>query len=224
VIADYYRDRFGATSEIITYGAFVDKSVSPQLLDSFGLRKGEYILYVSRLEPENNALGLVQAYSNLKTEIPLVVVGDAPYAKQYIEKVKAAADSRVIFTGYQFGDVYHALQANCLFYIQASEVGGTHPALVSAMAYGNCVVANDVPEHREVLGDAGSYYRYNDFEDLTAVMADLLSNRQRIRSIGAMAATRAHKLYSWESVTSQYLKLFYEALSSKATLSGAMPG
>ena len=50
------------------------------------------------------------------------------------------------------------LQSNALAYVQATEVGGTHPALVEAMGAGNAIVANDVPEHRETLGDAGLYY------------------------------------------------------------------
>ena len=67
-----------------------------------------------------------------------------------------------MMTGYVFGDGYAELQSNALLYIQATEVGGTHPALVEAMGRGACIVANDVPEHREVLGEAGRYYRRND--------------------------------------------------------------
>ena len=88
-----------------------------------GLEPGRYLLYVSRLEPENNALLTVQAYARVETDVPLVLVGDAPYAQDYIREVKAAADDRVRFLGYRFGDDYHALQANALAYIQATEVG-----------------------------------------------------------------------------------------------------
>ncbi|MEZ4754193.1 MAG: hypothetical protein R3A13_07780 [Bdellovibrionota bacterium] len=40
------------------------------------------------------------------------------------------------------------------------------------MAYGNAVIANDVPEHREVLEDAGFYYPRNNFGEL-AVLIEL---------------------------------------------------
>lgn len=212
VIADYYQEHFGCPSEVIAYGAEANRPVSVAMLSKLGLERGRYILYVSRLEPENNALGVVQAYSRLKTDIPLVVVGDAPYAKGYIERVKAAANGQVIFTGYQFGECYRVLQANCLLYIQASEVGGTHPALVAAMAYGSCVVANDVPEHREVLGDAGVYYSFNDFEDLGSILGKLLADPTTIRGFGEIAAERAKVKYSWKSVTDSYESLFYDVL------------
>ena len=42
--------------------------------------------------------------------MPLVVVGDAPYADDYIAGLKRMAGPGVIFTGYRFGDDYHSLQ------------------------------------------------------------------------------------------------------------------
>ena len=39
-------------------------------------------------------------------------------------------------------------------FVETSGVGGTHPALVEAMAFGNCVVTHDTPENLETLGRA----------------------------------------------------------------------
>lgn len=186
-----------------------------ELLSRFGLEPGRYILYVSRLEPENNALGVVQAYERLAADVPLVVVGDAPYADAYKAKVKAAAPDRVVFTGFQFGDAYRELRSNCLFYIQATEVGGTHPALVEAMAYGNSIIANDVPEHREVLGDAGLYYNRNNFEDLSDQIERLLRDQGLRKSLGQKAAKRASELYSWEKIVADYENLFFEMIGAR---------
>ncbi|KHD08602.1 hypothetical protein PN36_02695 [Candidatus Thiomargarita nelsonii] len=36
--------------------------------------------------------------------------------------------------------------------------GGTHPALVEAMAFGNCVITHNTPENLETIGDAGFSY------------------------------------------------------------------
>ncbi len=65
------------------------------------------------------------------------------------------ADPRVRFVGAIYGAGYRVLQSHAIAYVQATEVGGTHPALVEAMGAGNAILANDVPEHREILGDAG---------------------------------------------------------------------
>ena len=97
-----------------------------------------------------------------------MIVGDAPYASDYKAQVKAAAAATpgAILAGYVFGDGYAELQSNALLYVQATEVGGTHPALVEAMGRGAAILANDVPEHHEVLADAGIYYERNDADAL----------------------------------------------------------
>ena len=48
-----------------------------------------------------------------------------------------------------------ALQQNAYWYVHATEVGGTHPALLEALGYGNCVLTLATPENLEVVGEAG---------------------------------------------------------------------
>ena len=96
------------------------------------------MLYVSRLEPENNARMVIEAFKKVRTAYRLLVVGDAPYAHEYIQDLKerARGDRRIIFTGFVFGQDYRALQQNAYCYVHATEVGGTHPALLEAMGAG----------------------------------------------------------------------------------------
>lgn len=213
-IQDYYRTHLNRETQCISYGtALVDRGFGAARLAQYGLDPDRYLLYVSRLEPENNALLVVQAYRQVVTDIPLVIVGDAPYAKQYIRDVRAAADDRVRFLGYRFGDDYHALQANALVYIQATEVGGTHPALVEALGHGNAVVAHDVPEHREVIGDAGVYFRYRDPGDLAQQLQQLIGSREGVTHYRGLAKERARARYGWDSVTDRYEAYFSELIA-----------
>lgn len=205
VIADYYTERYSCPSEVIAYGASAKKIDTLTTLDKFKLCARKYILYVSRLEPENNALGVIEAFVGLKTDCVLVIVGDAPYAQAYKEKLREAANSRVVFCGFQFGDAYLELRKNCLFYVQATEVGGTHPALLEAMAYANCVIANNTPEHVEVLADTGLYYNKNNFLELRERMQYLLDNPQVISQFGERARSRVEEKYSWNKIINQYL-------------------
>jgi glycosyltransferase involved in cell wall biosynthesis len=204
VIAEYYRERYHKEPVVIAYGASATRSENTGILQTFGLLPGRYILYVSRLEPENNALGVIEAFNKLNTDYKLAVVGDAPYAKSYIEQLKSIANERVVFTGFQFGDAYHQLRTHAQIYIQASEVGGIHPALLEGMAYGQCVIANDVPEHREALGKCGLYYKKNDFNELRVILEGVLKNQELVRQYGQQAATRARELYSWEQIVDRY--------------------
>ena len=210
VIADYYLEEYGVESEVIAYGASPEFKKPGNVLSEFNLSKSEYILYVSRLEPENNALGVIQAYNKLDTHVPLVIVGDAPYADEYKADLKREASQQVVFTGFQFGDAYKELRTNCMFYIQATEVGGTHPALVEAMAYGNAVIANQVPEHTEVLEGAGLYYPKNDFDKLASLMGELLSDSAKRDELSNKATSLAAQKYTWDAIVDSYEKLFLD--------------
>jgi glycosyltransferase involved in cell wall biosynthesis len=215
VIQSYYRDRLGRETRCFPYGTELwERGHDADRVRALGLEPGRYFLYVSRMERENNALLVVQAYRRVATEVPLVMVGDAPYARGYMNEVRAAADDRVRFLGYRFGDDYHALGANALAYVQATEVGGTHPALVEALGHRNAVIAHDVPEHREVVGDAGLYFAYRDSEDLAARMRDLLSNPAAVNRLRQLAEKRVNERYSWEAVANEYEAWFMELMDA----------
>ena len=209
VIRNYYRAELGRETQFFPYGSSLfERGYLADRVRAMELEPDRYVLYVSRLEPENNALLVVAAYRTVETEVPLVIVGDAPYANAYVQQVHAAADSRVRFLGYRFGDDYHALQANASVYIQATEVGGTHPALVEALGHRNAVLAHDVPEHREVLGDAGAYFAYHDANALAVQLAALLGDASTRSELRDRAGARVREHFSWESITDAYEAYF----------------
>lgn len=214
-IQSYYRMKFGRDSTFIPYGAPEKRVETDEVLNKYGLQSRKYVLYVSRLEPENNAHVVVKAYEKTKTDMPLVVVGDAPYNEKYISDLKSTKDKRIIFTGYVFGSGYHELQSHAYCYVQATEVGGTHPALLEGMGYGNCIVANTVPEHVEVLEEAGVYFDAKNPRSLTDKLQTLLDNPKLVEKHRALAKARAEAHYSWDGVTSDYEALFKRMASGR---------
>jgi glycosyltransferase involved in cell wall biosynthesis len=208
VIQEYYKKRYGKTSILIPYGIHSEEIRTKEILDKYGLHPQEYILYVSRLEPENNAHIVIRAFEKVKTEMNLVIVGDAPYAKEYINSLKETKDPRIIFTGYVFGQGYKEFQSHAFCYIHATEVGGTHPALIEAMGFGNCVIANGTPENREVLSNTGLIYEINDVENLKEKIQFIVDNPEIIDEYGKKSRDRAEKEYNWNSIVDKYEKLF----------------
>ena len=63
-------------------------------------------------------------------------------------------------------------------------MGGTHPALVEAMGYGNCVLVNDTPENREVAGDAGLYFRADEPATLSGLFERVRRDPAWARDMG----------------------------------------
>lgn len=210
VIERYYLDRYDAVSIFIPYGAKIEKPKTREILTKIGLAPGEYFLYVSRFEPENNAHLVVQAFEKVRTSKRLVMVGDAPYSANYIGRVSATRDPRIVFPGAIYGNGYWQLQANAFCYIHATEVGGTHPALIEAMGQGGIVIANQTPENSEVLGNAGILYRKNDVEDLARCVQEVADHPERYAKLKAAARERARTIYSWEGVIDRYEQLFVQ--------------
>ena len=202
VIQDYYATRYKKDSSMIAYGADVERRAALEELDKFDLKPNQYVLYVSRLEPENNAHLVIEAYEKVETDLPLVIVGGAPYAHDYIAKLKSTKDKRIKFLGFVFGEDYRALQQNAYCYVHATEVGGTHPALIEAMGAGNCALVLNTPENLEVMGDAG--IKYDSVEDLTKQLRRLLDNPSIISEYRARAMARVRARYDWEQITNQY--------------------
>jgi glycosyltransferase involved in cell wall biosynthesis len=207
-IQDYYLTRYGAPSTMIAYGAEIERKQDAGAIERFGVRPEEYFLYVSRLEPENNAAMVIEAYRAAKRDLKLVIVGDAPYSDGYKRRLTdlAEGDDRIIFTGFVFGAEYKALQQNAFAYIHATEVGGTHPALIEAMGFGNCVLSYSTEENDEVVGDAA--IRYTDAADLTARINGLIADDGLVRGYRVRARERVARLYNWENVTDDYETLF----------------
>jgi Glycosyltransferase len=210
VLQRIYRERYGAVTEFIPYGADMTGPDSGRYLARFGLRRRGYILFVGRLVPENNAHVLLEAFTALETDLQLVVVGDAPYEARYQDGLRAAfgSDPRVVFTGYLFDEGYRELARNAEIFVVPSEVGGSHPVLLEAICAGNCVVVNDHEPNLEVLGDAGlSYPGAEGAAGLRRALQGLIDHPQRIVELRAAALERARSLHSWDVVTDAYERL-----------------
>lgn len=208
-VQEYFRRRYRKESEMIAYGA--EPPARSNHLDQFGLTSRRYILYVARLEPENNPELVIQAYRKVDTDWPLVVVGGNTYKPFYVRELQALADERVRFTGAVYGDSYWSLQQNAGVFVFAGEIGGVHPALVEAMAAGNAILYLDTPANRETVCGSGIPFQPTAV-DLSGKMARLVSSPGEISSLGSQASEAARNNYSWEKVTNQYEQLFSSML------------
>jgi glycosyltransferase involved in cell wall biosynthesis len=207
-IADYYRERYARESWMIPYGAETGAVESDEVLGKLGLEKQKYLLYVSRMEPENNALLVREAFEQVQTSMKLALIGDAPYAAEYIRRVRETSDPRIVIPGAIYGQGYRELGSHCFAYIHATEVGGTHPALIEAMGRGALTLYLDTAENAEVAGGAGIPFTH---QNLTSVIERVLRmSADETASWRAKAVERVRSHYSWDAVTDQYEKLLTE--------------
>jgi glycosyltransferase involved in cell wall biosynthesis len=211
-IAEYYREKYHRDSHMIPYGAELGAVESSEVLGMLGLERRKYFLYVSRMEPENNGLLVREAFERVDTPMKLALIGDAPYAPEYIARVRDTRDPRIIMPGAIYGQSYRELGSHCFAYIHATEVGGTHPALIEAMGRGALTLYLDTPENAEVAGGAGIAFHRDNLSDV--LHRALAMNENECDEWRARAMERVRSRYSWDAVTDAYEKLL-TGLASK---------
>lgn len=201
-IRAYYRATYDRDSTFIPYGAPVGRVAGTETLRRLGLEPGRYFLYVTRFEPENNPLLVREAFERVETDMRLALVGDAPYAEDYIRRVRTTNDPRIVIPGAIYGAGYHELQSHCFAYVHATEVGGTHPALIEAMGRGALTLYLMTPENHEVACGAGLPFERGELaEAMREALAMPEEERGRLR---AAAEARVRERYSWDAVTTAY--------------------
>ena len=216
------REEYGISPVYIPTATEVRPGVECDLIQSeYGLDRGSYVLFASRLVPEKGAHFLVDAFRSVKTDLRLVIAGDSPTEQEYIHSLKARAtgDPRILFTGMLGGRKLEELFSNCYLYVQPSVVEGLSIALLEAMSYGNCCLVSDIEENREAVDCTGVAFRSEDPEDLASQLQALIGSPHRVRELGEAARMRVQAHYSWDLVTSRIEEL-YESMRGAESVRG----
>ena len=153
---------------------------------------------MARFEPENHVREIVEGYVASPAELPLVVVGAAPYSLEYTASVRAAADGRVKFLGALYDqDQIDQIYANALTYWHGHSVGGTNPSLLRAAGAGTFTAAMDVAFNREVLGEHGEYFTSPD--EVAQLLVKTESDPEWVLDCGS-SLQRSIRRYNWDDV------------------------
>jgi glycosyltransferase involved in cell wall biosynthesis len=206
-LQELYKKWYKRDTTYIAYGGPIETSEHPEILDEYGLKPDDYFFVGSRLEPENNADIIVEAFEQVRTDKKLVIAGTANYKSRFIQKLRKTKDPRIIFTGgvYKPGHMKE-LHCNCFAYIHGCEVGGTNPSLLKALGYGNCVLYLDVEFNAEVAQNAGIPFPRS-AEELRREMQALVDDPEKASRYRELAPERIKQDYTWDKVAGQYEQL-----------------
>jgi glycosyltransferase involved in cell wall biosynthesis len=207
-IARYYRERHGAETVEVTYGAPVLRDVGDDRLAALDLEPGGYHLVVARLVPENHVDVIVDGYLRSSAGLPLVVVGGATYGAAHLEDIRrcAADDPRVHLIGAVWDqEELNQLYANARTYLHGHSVGGTNPSLLRAMGAGAAVIAWDVEFNRDVLRTHGSYF--SDADQLAVELERAEADATWACVAGEAARAHVETHFRWDDVASGYADL-----------------
>jgi glycosyltransferase involved in cell wall biosynthesis len=147
----------------------------------FGLKEGEYILFLGRLVPEKGVHLLIKAFRNIDYPIKLVIAGEATHTEEYVRHLKkiAGTDNRIIFTGPLYGRDKEEAFSNCRLFVLPSTLEGMPLALLEALSYKKPVLASDIQENRDASGGSCDYFSSGDCLDLEDRLTGILRQKPK---------------------------------------------
>lgn len=212
----YVKETYNRESTFIPTGVNPPTIERPDLIRRYGLEGNDYILFAARLVREKGAHYLIDAFRRLRTNLKLVIAGDAQHEEPYKATLHslANADSSIRFIGFATGRLLNELFSNAFAFVLPSEIEGLSTALLEAMSYGNCCLASDIPENREALCDHGYYFSSGDVDDLSKKLEFLVHNPAAVEAVKHDAQKYVLENYLWDDIAARF-ETFYEEILKK---------
>ncbi len=210
-VQEYFKDTYNRDTVYIPNGVDAPDILDTQLItEKFGLIKDGYILFLGRLVPEKGVHLLIEAFKNVETDKKLVIAGGTSDTDDYVSKLKAQSetDSRIIFTGFQQGQVLQELFSNAYVYTLPSLLEGMPLSLLEAMSYKNCCVVSDIAECTEVVEDKAVVVKSGDAEELEKALQKLCDDEELVKGYKESAQEYILNKFSWDFVTTRTLELY----------------
>lgn len=212
----YLKEKYNINSIYIPTGVNPPNILKPNLiLEKFGLKGNDYILFAARLVKEKGAHYLIEAYNRLKTDLKLVIAGDAQHENEYKKELQklSLGNKNIIFTGFVTGDLLYELFSNCYLFVLPSEIEGLPIALLEAMSYGNCCLVSDIPENIEAINCLGYTFKSRDVNSLKEKLEFLINDKDAVESVKEKAKNHVIENFSWDSIAEKFEKLYFEVLN-----------
>lgn len=182
--------------------AFVAQALAELRLDR------PYLLMVGALEPRRGVDTLLVAWKTLRARFPeleLVLAGALRAPVPALEMLPPG----VRLLGYVEDRVLPALYAGAQAVVAPSRGEGFDLPVLEALACGACVVASDIPVHREVFSGALRFFPAGDAEALAAAVTAVLEDAQERQALRARGRLLAEG-FCWEKAAREHLALWQE--------------
>jgi glycosyltransferase involved in cell wall biosynthesis len=188
---------------VIPYGGDPVETAPDAPLAALGLEPGGYLVSIARIEPDNNILTIVKAFSAARRGFKLVVLGRFEVGNSYHAEVRAAASDEVVFPGAIYDPtILRSLRFHARAYLHGHTVGGTNPSLVEALWAGNAVIAHDNAYNRWTAGAAAIHF--SDVASCAAAISLALADDALVERLGEAARARAASAFKWRDVLMAY--------------------
>jgi glycosyltransferase involved in cell wall biosynthesis len=215
-IYNIVKDKYGVNSVRIPNGVVLPElNAREELVETFGLVPGQYVLLVSRLVKEKRHLDLISAFNKSGlNDWKLVLVGDSDHPDSYVKEVHEAAAKTedVVMTGYQSGESLKALYQHAGIFVLPSSHEGLPIALLEALSFGLTVVASDIAANKEIGLNSEHYFKLGDTDELAKRLQywsekELLIDQEREKR-----REWVKKHYDWQQIAHDTYNLYQNVI------------
>lgn len=217
-LAKYYNETYKTKTRFIPNGIkpieSIDTKKAASLLDSLGLKPKEYIIFVAgRILPSKGCHLLLQALKIIKKPMKVLVVGDSNQMRKYTNKLKKIIPEQTVFQPLikEKETLLGLLSLSDLF-VFPSTYEAMSIVLLEALTIGVPLICSDIPENTQIVSNREILFKNEDIESLSKRIIWALDNRDRVKKIVKAIKKNIEISYSWEIISSKYLKCYYEAI------------
>lgn len=180
------------------------------LEEKYNVRK-EYVLFVGTLQPRKNIIRLIEAFSRLKTDLQLVIIGKKGWMWEDILKApkKFGVEEKVKFLHTVSDDELPNFYKNAICFVLPSLYEGFGLPVLEAMKYGCPVLTSNISSLPEVGGEAALYFDPQSTEDIAKSLESIIQNPE-LRKELVQKGYQQVKKFSWEKTARETLRVLEE--------------
>jgi glycosyltransferase involved in cell wall biosynthesis len=194
-------------------------------LRQWGLRSGEYICTLGRLEPRKNHLTLVEAYFRLGENAPvLLIIGQRDFAYSDVFKLirRYGLESRVRILEDVDDEALPVLLRHARLMAYPSQAEGFGMPVLEALASGIPVITSNVTSLPEVAGSAAWLISPENIGQLAEALRQALSETPEARQARIDRGLRHARQFSWKYSAASFLAAVRLYFLNKACFSDEM--
>ncbi|OGW42658.1 MAG: hypothetical protein A2132_01775, partial [Nitrospirae bacterium RBG_16_43_11] len=173
-----------------------DKSAPGVVMRKYDLQERKYILAVGRIVREKGFHDIISAFSDIDTDLKLVIAGGADHEDNYTRELKERAnrDRRIVMTGVMSSEALSELYSNAALFVSSSYIEGLPITVLEAMSFGLPVLISRIPAHMELIDDESLAFNPGDMELL----------RDKLREFSNMLPVTGGRASSIEFVQNEF--------------------
>ncbi|MBI2031218.1 MAG: glycosyltransferase family 4 protein [Candidatus Levybacteria bacterium] len=166
-----------------------------------------YILFVGTIQPRKNIVRLIEAFSKLKTDVELVIVGRKGWMWEEIlvAPEKFDVEKRVKFLHEIPDDELPNFYKNAICFVLPSLYEGFGLPILEAMKYGCPVLTSNISSLPEAGGQAAIYFNPENVEEITKNLKKIIEDLDLRRELATKGYEQVKK-FSWEKTARETLK------------------